>query len=97
MQAVVEFFSGALLGAGIYLFFFKKKKGCLTGKTPSQKENFFRSLCGFEKTDNVFFREQYADLTRAEKKEFLIWLRNDTNNKKAIITALNIISELSKK
>lgn len=52
---------------------FKKKKGCLDGKTTQQILSFFNSLSKFEDKSPMFFKEQYGDLLIDEKKQYNAW------------------------
>ena len=56
------------------------KRGCLHGKTPEMKNDFFKSLSGFISTDGRFFIEQYKDLLPNEKIEFNKWLENNISD-----------------
>lgn len=71
-----------------------RKSGCLDGKTQQQLIDFFESLAAFALTDPVFFREQYVDLQLWEKRKFEKWLKNDKQNRIAVLQSLNIIDKL---
>jgi hypothetical protein len=79
---------------GFVFRYFKKKKGCLAGKTEQQKIFFFKSLSRFGATDKVFFIEQYLDLLPSERREFEEWLRIDTKMKQTLLSCLDVIEKL---
>lgn len=76
------------------LLFYKPEKGCLDGKTPEEKERYFRSLAQFAIDDPVFFEEQYADLLPHEQSQFNNWVIQRTENLnhiKALVNAIEIL------
>jgi len=77
--------------------FFKPKKGCLDGKTPQQKADFFKSLQNFAATDEQFFTEQYNDLQPHEKVEFEEWLLEEHKKLKTISMLAELISRFAPK
>jgi hypothetical protein len=76
-------------------FFTSRKKGCLHGKNPQQKEAFFDSLSKFALSDTEFFKEQVNDLQPHEKKEFLEYVQNKNQVLKAIKSMLTVIENLT--
>ncbi len=79
------------------LNFFKKKKGCLDGKTDQQKYDFFLSLSDFATSDKEFFRQQYYDLQPHEQKEFEKWVYDRSKNLKALKALTNVLCQLMDK
>ncbi len=71
------------------LGFFRKTRGCLYGKTPQQKEDFFNSLLSFHDTDKMFFEEQFDDLLSEEKDEFIKWIAADNAHKRELLQKLD--------
>lgn len=86
----------AVIGCGIIIFLWTltEPKGCLHGKTPEQVNIFFETLAAFALTDPVVFREQYVDMQLWEKRKFENWLKNDKQNRIAVLQSLNIIDKL---
>jgi hypothetical protein len=76
-------------------FFTRRKKGCLHGKNPQQKEAFFDSLSNFALSDTKLFKEQVNDLQPHEKKEFLEYVQNKNKLLKSISKMLTIIENLT--
>ena len=80
--------------------FKRKNKGCLYGKTYSEKVLFFRSLRNFAISDKMehqqFFKEQYLDLLPHEKREFEEWLREDQEQMNLIKGMVDVIGVLLK-
>ncbi len=71
-----------------------RKKGCLSGKTPEQKIEFFQSLSKFVETDINFFKEQFWDLTPYEREQYHNWVVEENVQKKAILKMVNSIGKI---
>lgn len=78
----------------IPMFFGLKNKGCLDGKTPAMKKEFFQSLAKFATTDKEFFMEQCRDLQPHEQKEFSEWVKEDTAQKEQLLEMVKLIGKL---
>lgn len=77
---------------------FKKKiKGCLDGKTPEQKESFFRSLYDMYSKDNDFFNEQFLDLTSDERRQFIEYIDEKNKNLHILKALVGVLSKISPK
>ncbi len=81
---------------GIWDRLFGNTHGCLYGKTPEQKDEFFRKLSDFATSDQKFFEQQYWDLTFDERREFGEWCNDRDNNLRAIKVMVEIIGKLLK-
>lgn len=73
---------------------FKKKSGCLDGKTEQQKKDFFKSLYDFATTDRQFFKEQYLDMLPKEREQFAAWVAKQKEQNKIMLDLVKTIGEL---
>jgi hypothetical protein len=73
---------------------FKRKRGCLYGKTEQEKIDFFKLLSSFAIKDKQFFIEQCEDLLPKEIDEFIDWVIKNNEGVKLTIVGIDIIQKL---
>ena len=52
----------------------KQTHGCIYGKTPKEKHEYFQSLFNFIEADLIFYNEQLKDLNEDELDQFNMWI-----------------------